>query len=108
MGKDKEFNSDDKAIRHLAADERQNKARTGAPIGTGLTQPCSPDVHGYTELRATLTKFRSKYGADTPMGHRCSNLLEQIEKWRGEAPHHQIKLAILIEQQLVDIERLKA
>lgn len=30
-------------------------------------------------VRTSLLKLRKKLGADTPAGHRCSNLLEQLE-----------------------------
>lgn len=30
-------------------------------------------------VRTSLLKLRTKLGHDTPAGHRCSNLLEQLE-----------------------------
>lgn len=30
-------------------------------------------------VRTSLLKLRKDLGADTPAGHRCSNLLEQLE-----------------------------
>lgn len=30
-------------------------------------------------IRTSLLTLRKKFGAETPAGHRCSNLLEQLE-----------------------------
>lgn len=31
------------------------------------------------KTRSDLTLMRAKHGAETPIGHRCSNLLEMLE-----------------------------
>jgi len=32
------------------------------------------------KVRARLIALRTKHGPDTPVGHRCSNLIEQLER----------------------------
>ena len=32
-----------------------------------------------SDVRKKLMAMRSKHGADTPIGHRCSNLIGQLE-----------------------------
>ena len=51
-----------------------NEHRTCGPRGTKLTQADSPNV------RAQLDAMRAKHGADTPIGYRCSKLIEQLKK----------------------------
>jgi len=67
MEKDKEFNSGNNAILHLAADERQNKAGTGTPPDTGLTQ---------ANLASFLARLRKAHGFDSAIGGHSSTLLE--------------------------------
>lgn len=35
------------------------------------------------DTRRRLDAMRVKHGADTPIGHRCSNLIEQIQSYRN-------------------------
>ena len=39
--------------------------------------------------RTSLLKLRTKLGAETPAGHRCSNLLEQLESLSKSADQDQ-------------------
>ncbi len=70
-----------------------NNQRTPVEIGAKLTQGCSPHV-----LRSDLDALRRKYEADTPIGHRCSNLIELMQM--PELPTH------LIRRQMDDLQRL--
>jgi len=42
-------------------------------------------------VRTSLLKLRTKLGADTPAGHRCSNLLEQLENRAKSTDQDQIR-----------------
>lgn len=53
-----------------------NEDRTCDTGGTNLTHACSLDVPA---IYAQLDALRAKHGADTPIGHRCSNLIEQLK-----------------------------
>lgn len=65
-----------------------NDSETSGSADTGLTQPCSPAVHGadmpvYPDrLHAYLIAKRTFYGAKTPIGHRCSNVVELLDERR--------------------------
>jgi len=61
----------------------------------------------YKATRAQLVALRSEAGADTPLGHRYSNLIEAIENFDA-ASDRRIHLARLIDIQLADIRRLTA
>jgi len=50
-----------------------NDSRTCGKIDTPLTQVCSADVP------AGLIQMRRTHGYDTPIGHRCSNILEMLD-----------------------------
>ncbi len=41
----------------------------------------TPDIE---TTRRDLTALRVKFGSDTPLGHRRSNLIEQIQNYRNE------------------------
>lgn len=75
-----------------------NGTGTNRKIDTPLTQPCSPDVLSRT--RRDLIVMRDAHGADTAVGHRCSNVVELIQV--PELPKFQI------EQQMADLQRLLA
>lgn len=51
----------------------RNDAGTSSPRDTDLTRDRSADVP------AGLAQMRTKYGHDTPAGHRCSNILEMMD-----------------------------
>lgn len=95
------------------ASPSQNEAGTGKQIDTGLTQAVSPSVHALAAMNADLIAMRTRYGFDSPIGHACSNLLEQIAilptyirpKW---ATHESQTLPYLIKQQIAGLARLTA
>ncbi len=80
------------------ANSLQNDARTCQPNGTRLTQPRSPDVLAKT--RRDLIALRRAHGADSAIGHRCSNLVELLQL--PELPKD------LIQRQMNDLARLRA
>ena len=61
----------------------------------------------FAQIRLDLLAQRRKVGADTPIGHRCSNIAEQIENYlKCEPGTNRLKLRNLIGQQMRDIRRL--
>jgi hypothetical protein len=56
--------------------------------------------------RKQLDALRAKHGADTPIGHRCSNLLEQLKNLDGATGQQRKDLEKFIAQQMADLERL--
>jgi uridine kinase len=78
-----------------------NEDRTCDAGGTNLTQPRSLDVHA---VRKQLDALRAKHGADTPIGHRCSNLIEQLKQYPILPPgDYRDQLARLIAQSVEDL-----
>jgi hypothetical protein len=79
----------------------ENVARTCEPSDTGLARTCSQDV------QRDLAAMRTRHGADSPIGHRCSNLLGQIRNLRKEPDKDaRARLRENIEKSLADIQRL--
>lgn len=72
-----------------------NVVGTCQEIDTPLTQPRSRDV-----LRRDLIVMRAKHGAETPVGYRCSNIVELIQM--PEVP------TALLARQMADLQRLLA
>lgn len=71
--------------------------RTDSKIDTSVTQPRS--VFDLKTTRRGLIALRNAHGADTPIGHRCSNLVELLQM---------PELATgLIQRQMADLERLR-
>jgi hypothetical protein len=63
----------------------------------------------HEETRRKLIALRSKLGADTPAGHRCSNLVEQLENMRTAASAEQRgHLAKSIHRQMTELTELAA
>ena len=65
---------------------RMNRAGTGDKIDTPLTQPRSQDVPMTNDfdrkaIAKSLRTMRAKHGADSDIGHRCSNLIEQLKHY---------------------------
>lgn len=86
--------------------------RTDSKISTPETHAGSPDVPAaLAAMNADLTAMRTRYGADSPIGHCCSNLLEQIAilptyvqpEW---ATHEWQTLPYLVKQQIAGLARL--
>jgi len=50
----------------------------------------TPDINlEHEETRRKLIALRSKLGADTPAGHRCSNLVEQLQEYKRSSDETQ-------------------
>jgi len=58
-----------------------NDQRTQADSGTKLTQPRS--AFDLEDARRNLIAMRVRFGANTPKGHACSNLIEQVKNMAG-------------------------
>ncbi len=74
-----------------------NGSGTDLKSGTLLTQPRSG--FDLENTRRDLIALRVKYGADTPIGHRCSNIAELLDN--GGPPE-------LIAKQTAELKRLLA
>lgn len=59
-----------------------NEDRTCTGADTTLTQPRTGFV--LEDTRRQLIAIRNKHRADSPIGHRCSNLCEMMESRRPE------------------------
>ncbi len=55
-------------------------------------------VPNFEDTRRDLIALRVKHGADTPIGHRCSNLIELLQV--PELPK------ALVQRQMADLARL--
>jgi hypothetical protein len=83
-----------------------NSERTCEPSGTGLTQGCSPAVpmnFDVEDARRKLTAMRKKLGADMPAGHRCSNLIEQLQNLRNAEGEQRANLEKSIKLQMTEL-----
>lgn len=59
------------------------------------------------QIRRDLFALRKKHGADSAIGHRCSNVLEQLENLAKETDRDaRRRLAAKIERQMADLEKL--
>ena len=58
-------------------------------------------------IRNQLLQLRDIHGADTPIGHRCSNVMEQLEHFAEAEGEQKMRLGELIERQISEIEKLK-
>lgn len=58
-------------------------------------QETSPD---YEQTRRELIALRTKYGATSPIGHRCSNIIELLQAETASAD--------IIQRQVSDLQRL--
>jgi hypothetical protein len=59
----------------------ENDAGTCALRDTQGTQPRSADVHAITAMRADLLDMSKRHGPDTAIGHRCTNMVEQLNAY---------------------------
>jgi hypothetical protein len=73
-----------------------NGTRTDRKIDTPLTRSCSRTV--LEQTRRDLIVMRAKHGATSPIGCRCSNIVELIQV--PEVPKFQL------ERQMADLQRL--
>jgi hypothetical protein len=75
-----------------------NGSGTGSDSDAPLTQQSSRDV--LEQTRRDLIVMRNKHGARSPIGCRCSNIVELIQV--PEVPRFQI------DRQVADLQRLLA
>jgi hypothetical protein len=60
-----------------------------------------------TNVQRNLAAMRTRHGADSPIGYRCSNLLGQIRNLRKEPdPDARARLRTNIAASIADIQRL--
>lgn len=58
-------------------------------------------------IRKSLDALRAKHGADTPIGHRCSNLIEQLKNYeRGTGDRWAIQQSMA--KSVADLAKLSA
>lgn len=84
---------------------------SGTLVGsdTPLTQEGSQDVpDDLPSMRRLLTETRIAHGADSPVGHRCSNLLAQISNYRTAEGEQRANLSKLISRQMAELTLLMA
>ena len=53
--------------------------------------------------RRHLIALRTKFGADTPKGHRCSNLIEQIKNLEGATGEQRTNLQAAIRKSIAEL-----
>lgn len=85
-----------------------NESAPGTATDTGLTQPGSLfdlDMTFETTRRDLIAK-RTAAGADTPPGHRCSNLIEQLDAYRAAEGEQKANLAKSIQRTLAELNDL--
>jgi len=58
------------------------------------------------KTRRDLIAMRSKHGAETAIGHRCSNLLGMLDSMKTATGDRRAELAKNIADQMADLERL--
>lgn len=58
--------------------------------------------------RRKLIALRGTLGADTPAGHRCSNLIEQLQAYETADGEQRAHLAKGIQQQMAELTDLAA
>jgi hypothetical protein len=59
-------------------------------------------------VRRDLIALREKHGADTPIGHRCSNLIEQLGNLQGATGDERKHLEKFIGQSVAELARLSS
>lgn len=57
-------------------------------------------------VRRDLIALREKHGADTAIGHRCSNLIEQLENLHGTPSDQRKHLEKSINQSVAELAKL--
>ena len=58
--------------------------------------------------RRDLIALRNAHGADTPVGYRCSNLIELLQNYDdAESANEELALSKLIVKQMADLDRLR-
>lgn len=68
----------------------------------------NPDIGFELEdTRRKLIAKREAVGADTPIGHRCSNLIEQLQNYQAAEGEQKANLAKSIQQSMAELTRLQ-
>lgn len=57
----------------------------------------------HEDTRRKLIAKRNEVGANTPLGHRCSNLIEQLENLREAAGDQRTHLIKSIQKSMADL-----
>jgi hypothetical protein len=81
-----------------------NEDRTCAGGGSELTQPCSG--FDLENTRRGLIALRVKYGSETAIGHRCSNLVEINQNLLGATGEQRKNLLTSMAKQAGQLETL--
>lgn len=76
------------------------------PMNTHGTDGDSVTVELPKDIRRDLIAIREKYGADSAVGRRCSNLIEQMMNLEGGSPAQQAALKRLMPLAMADLKRL--
>jgi hypothetical protein len=58
------------------------------------------------KARSDLMTLRNKHGADTAIGHRCSNLIEQLQNLEGATGDHRAGLQKLMARSIKELAEL--
>jgi hypothetical protein len=59
-------------------------------------------------IRKILIAAREQYGADSPMGHRCSNIVGLLGNRRGAAGEQLSEIDKELAKQVAELERFSA
>jgi hypothetical protein len=63
----------------------------------------------YATIRRDLIALRTKHGAESPIGHRCSNIDEMVENFaRATDRDQKTRLAANIQKQNAELAKLLA
>ena len=58
------------------------------------------------DTRRRLIALRDKHGADTPAGHRCSNIIEQLQNMRDAEGDQRKNLVKSLGEQMAELAAL--
>jgi hypothetical protein len=58
------------------------------------------------DTRRRLIALRDKHGADSPAGHRCSNIIEQLQNMRDAEGEQRGHLVRAMQQQMTELASL--
>lgn len=59
-------------------------------------------------IRRDMTAIREAHGADSEIGHRCSNIVELIQELQGATGEQREAVMANIQKQAADLQRLRA
>lgn len=72
----------------------------------GSVTEALPGGLGILMVRRRLDAIRAWHGADTPTGHRCSNLIEMLKNYETAPPDLRQDLKKFIADSVADLARL--